>query len=398
MRLRREFLLIVSVVLGLLLASGIALALPSEVPDDTPMVNGNVRAFAEVGGNLWVGGNFTQVKTRGGTVIANVSNVAVFDAATGSYKHGIAPELGAGSKTSKVTEIETYGTSVLIGGTFAGPSATQRNLAAFNATTGELVRWFNSGTLESLLPAPYLGRVYAGGGSLTAFEFETGKRLWTRAKTSVDNTLRAHKTSAAYRDLELDGSTIWAACGCDAVDGKPAKALVKLNTEGAHDASWVAQAGKAAYGISLVQVGTDLYLAAGGNDFLAKYPKASGGARAWVRDTAGAAQVVEVVDGQLVVGGHFWEVADQEGDRCGHRSRNNAKTLDSNDECQTRKGLAAYSFGGALEAGWDPTYSGKYNLAWALYPEATPTGTRLHVGGEFLTVSGVRQTYYARLS
>jgi hypothetical protein len=372
-------------------------ALPSETPDNTHMVNGTVRTITKVGGNLWLGGDFTKVKKRDGSVVATVSNVAVFDAATGAYKPGIAPELGAGSETSKVTEIKTYGTSVLIGGTFAGPSATQRNLAAFDATTGELVRWFDSGTLESLLAAPDLGRVYAGGGSLTAFEFATAKRLWTRAKTSVDNTLRAHPTSAAYRDLERDGSTIWAACGCDAVDGAPAKALVKLNTEGAHDAYWVAQAKEAAFGSSLAQVGGDVYLAAGGNDFLAKYPKASGGARTWMRDTAGAAQVVEVVDGELVVGGHFWEVADQGGDRCGHRSRNNAKTLDSNDECRTRKGLAAYSFGGTLQP-WNPTLAGEFNLAWALYPEATPTGTRLHVGGEFLTVSGVRQTYYARLS
>jgi hypothetical protein len=37
---------------------------------------------------------------------------------------------------------------------------------------------------------------------------------------------------------------------------------------------------------------------------------------------------------------------------------------------------------------------GQYNLAWALHP----AGTRLHVGGEFLTVSGTKQTYYARLS
>ena len=39
---------------------------------------------------------------------------------------------------------------------------------------------------------------------------------------------------------------------------------------------------------------------------------------------------------------------------------------------------------------------GRYNLAWALRPEAA-TG-RLHVGGEFTEVDGVRQTYYARLS
>ena len=102
------------------------------------------------------------------------------------------------------------------------------------------------------------------------------------------------------------------------------------------------------------------------------------------------------MEGQLVVGGHFWEVADQGSDDCGHRSANNAATLDPKDLCLTRKGLAAYSFYGTLNPNWSPTLAGKYNLAWALLPEAATS--RLYVGGEFLTVNGVKQTYYARLS
>jgi hypothetical protein len=103
------------------------------------------------------------------------------------------------------------------------------------------------------------------------------------------------------------------------------------------------------------------------------------------------------MDGQLVAGGHFVEVADEAGDNCGNRS-SNPDTLDPNDECQTRKGLAIYSFDGQLNPNWDPALTGKYNLAWALHPEATPEGTRLHVGGEFTHVNGIRQEYYARLS
>ena len=62
-----------------------------------------------------------------------------------------------------------------------------------------------------------------------------------------------------------------------------------------------------------------LYLGAGGSDNLAKYDKMARGTRSWVRNTSGSVQVVEVMDGQLVIGGHFWEVADQVGDKCGHR-------------------------------------------------------------------------------
>src|SRR5829696_899079 len=69
--------------LGALLAlPATALALPSETPDNTPMVDGRVRTITHVGTNIWMGGKFTQVKQRNGTVVANVSNVAVYNSVT----------------------------------------------------------------------------------------------------------------------------------------------------------------------------------------------------------------------------------------------------------------------------------------------------------------------------
>ena len=179
----------------------------------------------------------------------------------------------------------------------------------------------------------------------------------------------------------------------------------------------MSEAGTGGFGISLTQDGGSLYLGAGGNDFLADYLKTGNGLRSWNRDTSGSTQVVEMVDGRLVAGGHFVEIADEPGDGCGARTSDPA-ALDPNDECQRRDGLAAYSkFDRAScpdgDRGWrdgdpandcpvldpwDPPLTGKYNLAWALHPEATPQGTRLHVGGEFTRVSGVTQAHYARLS
>jgi hypothetical protein len=397
--MRRAVLLPVSMAVAVLLASGVALALPSETPDATPMLNGPVRTIEKVGNNIWVGGNFTQVKQRDGSVIDNVSNVAVFNATTGAYVN-IAPRLGAGSTTTNVRDIAVYGTNnVVIGGDFSGPTTSQKNLVVVDGTTGGVVRWYSQAQrLFSVLPAPDLGRIYGGGQSLTAFDFQSGNKLWTRATTTVDPDLRVHALGAGYRDLERDGSTIWAACGCDWVNGNPVKALVKLDTEGNLDTSWSPQgAGTGAFGISVTQTSDHLYLGAGGSDFLAKYAKAGTGTRIWRRDVSGSAQVVEIMDGQLVAGGHFVEVADQASDYCGFRSPDPG-TLDPNDECQRRDGLAIYSFDGQLNPTWDPALTGKYNLAWALLPEATSQGTRLHVGGEFTRVNGVRQEYYARLS
>jgi hypothetical protein len=50
---------------------------------------------------------------------------------------------------------------------------------------------------------------------LSAFDFATGAKPWSKAKTSVDPTIRTHDSKPAYRkpayrDLELgaDGRTI----------------------------------------------------------------------------------------------------------------------------------------------------------------------------------------------
>jgi hypothetical protein len=393
--MRKSVLSLVSMTLAVLLASGMALALPSESPDQTLMVNGPVRTIEQVGNNVWVGGKFTQVQQRDGTKVADVSNVAVFDSATGGYVD-IAPMLGAGSTTSNVRDIDLYGDDVVIGGQFPGPTSTQRNLVVLDGTTGELVRWYNSSAkLQSVLAAPDLGRIYGGGVYLSAFDVSTGKILWSRAQTFVDPSIHSHEPPAGYKDLERDGSTIWGACVCDDLSVSPSKALalVKLSTEGTRVASWVANVvATDIMGISVAQSADRLYLGAGGADYVAAFSK-SDGSRIWKMDTSGSTQVVETMDNQLVIGGHFWEVADNAGDNCGFRSFD-PKTLDPNDQCRTRKGLAAYSFNGALEPNWDPAYAGEYNLVWALHVD----GTRLHTGGEFTTVSGIKQTNYARLS
>src|SRR5919112_6900298 len=402
----KVWMLLASMGLAVLLASGVALALPSETPDQTLMVNGPVRTIEQVGNNVWVGGNFTQVQQRDGTVVDNVKNVAVFDSATGHYLD-IAPMLGAGSTTTNVRDIDVYGTAVVIGGDFPGPTTGQRNLVVVDGTTGGLISWYNSAKLQSVLAAPDLGRIYGGGVYLSAFDVATGKLLWSRAQTFVDQTVHSHSPAQGYRDLERDGSTIWAACVCDNVSADPdvpskALALIKLSTEGVHDTSWVANVvATDIMGISVAQTSDNLYLGVGGTDYIAEFSKATG-ARVWKRDTSGSTQVVEVMDGQLVIGGHFVEVADDGtppdptlfgDDFCGARSPAPA-TLDPNNECQTREGLAAYSLGGALDPDWDPALEGKYLLAWALHVD----GRRLHTGGEFLTVNGVKQTNYARLS
>src|SRR5215204_330534 len=205
--MRRTYLLLFSTAVALLLASGAVLALPSEKPDDTPMVDGRVRAIEQVGTNIWVGGRFSRVEQRDGTLLGNVANLPFFYSKTEEYTKGVAPTLG-GTGT-EVFDMTLYGNDVLIAGNFPGPTTSKRNLVLVDGDTGKVIRWYNAPKLKSVLAAPELGKVYGGGVSLSAFDFDTGKKLWTKAKTEVD-TVRAHDSKPAYRDLELDadGKTI----------------------------------------------------------------------------------------------------------------------------------------------------------------------------------------------
>jgi hypothetical protein len=160
--MRRTLLLLLSMAVALLLASGAVVALPSEKPDDTPMIDGRVRAIEQVGTNIWIGGRFSRVEQRNGTLLGSVANVAVFDSKTEEYRKGVAPSLG-GTGT-EVFDMTIYGDDVLIAGNFPGPTTNKRNLVLVDGDTGEVIRWFDDApTLKSVLAAPKLGRVYGGG-------------------------------------------------------------------------------------------------------------------------------------------------------------------------------------------------------------------------------------------
>jgi hypothetical protein len=128
--------------------------------------------------------------------LGNVANVAVFGSKSNKYKN-LAPRLGG--KDSEVFSMALYGKNVLIAGNFPG-STNKGNLVLVDGDTGKVIRWYDSPLLKSVLAAPELGRVYGGGRSLSAFEFSTGKRLWTKTKTEVA-VMRTHdsKPTATLR-------------------------------------------------------------------------------------------------------------------------------------------------------------------------------------------------------
>ena len=219
------------------------------------------------------------------------------------------------------------------------------------------------------------------------------EELWTKAKTEVD-AARSHDSKPAYRDLELDsdGQTIWAACICDKVDAAPAKALVKLDTEGNHDASGSpTREQERSDNRWWITMGSSIWLP-GAATLWASTIRLPGASAAGCVTPRARCRRWRFMRGSWW-SGHFYYVGDDKADKCGE-GRPGEPRLDPNGECQRRRGIAAYTLSGRLDPDWHPVYSGSYSLVWALHVE----GTRLHTGGQFKRVSGVTQNSYARLS
>jgi hypothetical protein len=111
------------------------------------------------GSILYIGGGFTHAGgfTRNG--------LAALDAATGSLLPW-APLVHKGSDVGTVTAIEVVGTSVHIGGDFtnAGPVLEERNnLAAFDATTAQLLGWDPNANGSIAAMVTFGGNFYVSG-------------------------------------------------------------------------------------------------------------------------------------------------------------------------------------------------------------------------------------------
>jgi hypothetical protein len=375
---------------------------PSESPADTYQVNGpRVRSVAVVGDNVWVAGQFTQVQTGGGANVDGVSNLAALDRVTGELSSTASPLSLAGVSASQVWKLASVGTTVYAAGKFklSSGGTTYTNLIAFDGIDGSLVTAFKpKGVPVAQSVEVGAGVVYAGGKKLVAFDAVTGSAApgFVPSTITTDPSLRpGHNTPPQFRDLQLIGGLLYSACQCDSLTqsgvGRPVKALVRFDpATGAHDESFSPEgAGPTSTGIAVTTDGLDLYLGAGGSDFLARY--ASTGEQVWKRDTSGSTQAVAVSGADVIIGGHFVEIADETGDACGFKS-SDPDTLDPNDECATRNRLAAYSVTGDLQT-WNPSVVGKYNGVWAIALD----GTSVHIGGEFTKVHNVTQTHYARL-
>jgi hypothetical protein len=187
--------------------------------DNTPRVlDGEVRAFAQMGGVTVVGGDFTSVSNAAGTVKVRRTNIFAFDVRTGTILSW-APQLDA----PVLALAPGDGNSVYVGGAFQRVNGVaERALARISLTNGAQYPGFtataNWGDVRSLINKN--GYLYAAG-SFSAINGVTrvGLARLNAASGAVDSTFDLKLAAPKLTRVKLEDMAITSDGGRLAVVG-----------------------------------------------------------------------------------------------------------------------------------------------------------------------------------
>ena len=241
--MRRSVLLLASAALAMLLASGVALAALSDVPDpDTVGANGRVSDILVVGDTIYLAGSFTQITDKDGTTYQR-NNLAAIDANTGAVT-AWDPDARSTTGTSSVRTmaLSSGGSRLFVGGTFSSVGGLARNrLAAIDlsSATGAVDRKWSGAGVNNVVRALVVsgGRLYLGGDFtkvkgeprqyLAAVDADTAAldTIWTPSASRADGA-----NSPVYAlDVSADGARIYAGGLFNTISGIRTEKLAALD-------------------------------------------------------------------------------------------------------------------------------------------------------------------------
>ena len=219
--MKRSVLLSASVVLVILLSSGVALAALSDVPDQgTPGANGRVSDILVAGDTVYLAGSFTQITDKDNNTFTR-NNLAAIDATTGAVTDWNPDARStSGASSVRTMALSSDGTRLFLGGTFTSVGGLTRNrLAAVDPVTGNVDKnWKGIGTNSVVRALTVSGnRLYLGGDftqvkgeprqHLAAVDASTAALdpLWTPSATKPDGS-----TSTVWAlDVSADGTRVY---------------------------------------------------------------------------------------------------------------------------------------------------------------------------------------------
>jgi hypothetical protein len=366
-RARRAFLPVAALA-GLLLPASSALA--TLVPAPTApwaTANGRVLTIVRVNGVVYVGGKFTQMIDRDGTVRAR-NHLAAISAADG---HVLPWNPGANNIVRSLA-VSTDGKTIYIGGDFTSlggapraHAAAEAAIAPANVVTGGTLRHWAPKADGSVYTIAQMGaRVYLGG----AFLHVGGHgrpRLASVSASSGALTGWHPKADGAVRAI-LPAATGWAVFVGGLfhhVNGANQPHLVAINPSSGHLEPWKSHPDDSI--LTLVANGSYLFAGdKGGGGHVRSYMLHTGKLR-WTESANGNVNAIALLGQgsaqQLVMGGHFTKV--------GRYTRHKVAMISPNTGLVDTSGTA-----------WHPAAAGS---DLGVYSELA-YGQHMYFGGDFL--------------
>ena len=347
-----------AVVGGSLVAGAVTVTVKT-VPVAGWSTNGAVYATAIVGNTVYAGGNFTQVRSQGGTQTAARTNLAAFDRTTGAVRTTF-----AANTNGIVRALATDGTRLFVGGSFTTIGTSSRSrLAAVDPATGAVSAGFVANATSHVYALARNGTKLYVGGAFSSVNNVARTRLAAVSTTTgaVDPTF-APNVNATVTALTTspNGAIVYAGGEFTSIGG------VLQSYLGAVSAATGLNTGLVFNHVPTDQVlaldvspdGVQLYVGSVANR-VAAY-KAATGTRQWYIATDGDVQAVRYFNGNVFFGFH-----------------------DGYADDTSKHLLAADATTGVLEP-WTPTINSFWGV-WAIAADADS----LAIGGEFTTFTGV---------
>ncbi|MEU8124277.1 PKD domain-containing protein [Spirillospora sp. NPDC049024] len=303
------------------------------------VIDGEVKSIIKIGGKIYVGGSFTQVKEVGANKPTLVRNrLFAFDAATGAIDPDFVPNLNKGEASALLPAPD--GKSIYVGGSFSEINGVRHFvLARINAQTGAPIASFDP-ELDAKVRDLRLagGRLYVGGtfatvggaarAALATLDPETGARD-DFVNLNIAGTQTGDGVTQIYKmDVSPDGSKLVGIGNFSSVAGSTRRQIVMVDLTGqsAALANWdtVRYADQCSQSFDTYM--RDVEFSPNGSYFVVTTTGAYGGSAklcdtqarwesaatgggqqpTWVNYTGGdTTYAVEITDTAVYTGGHF---------------------------------------------------------------------------------------------
>ncbi len=391
---KRAAVLGIAAIASLVAASVADAAVVQKKPASSYQANGTVRKILIVGNTAYLGGQFTaMIPSGGGTSVAR-NHVAAVDMTTGALLPWNPNVNGT------VYTLLSSGGNIYIGGSFTNVGgAAHKNLAEVDGSSGALVSAFTNSTkpnkaVRALVLAN--GNLYVGGAFTAPRSFLAEVNATTNAYNSawapvVDGEVHALATDASQSRIveggyqnTLNGASAIAIGAVDTSTG----ATVPFAYQG--PPTYVPPPGFPYRPFQIIGFAQDpanpgvLFAAGTGNGGTALSLNIDDGTVNYMEGFNGNVVGLGVTDGELYIGGHFTTY-------CGPVMGNNFFCSGRPGSAQRDKLTAVDEATGLVLSPWNPAVNTNLGI------EAMDAGgNALAIGGEFTKVAGVSQQHFAR--